>query len=550
MKKIILSVGLVILLLLTGCTSQDPMDDIYTKNIYPGEGGSYQIGTKDNPYFAGYFTDVYVSEESLYIGGIKFEPTSGGGSIWYSGDGTPSEEIGNTGDYYLDNSKGDYYEKEDTKSEFQWTFKGNLKGADGSQGIQGPQGEQGTQGIQGVQGIQGLKGDTGTQGTPGAKGDTGTTGAKGDTGDQGIQGVPGAKGDKGDPGDDADVTAHELAYNHTLLHSHSNISVLDLTSASFTTTLKTSYDWLVTNLTSSWKTGVDNVVSTFTTAWKTTVDNHIANTSNPHNTTASQVGLGNVTNDAQIPKSIGTTKGDIISFTASATPSRLGVGDNGQVLTLDSSTATGLKWATPTSGSNPSWYGKLYGAMGDCNPVTQVEHENMLSVAGPTPTGITTSLARCVQFTPPANITVANIRLFGVGATTSLYKFAIYTVGTSTAKLWDSGTVTTVANTWLNLTTGLPITLTAGTKYWWCVTVVSTGTTAGFRSEAAPLGTNYYGANAAPLGGTSLGLSVYAQFAVSTGVFPETLPSIAAAAYAGGTTGSVPFGYLDYGGAK
>jgi len=225
MKKIILSVGLVILLLLTGCTSQDPMDDVYTKNIYPGEGGSYQIGTENNPYADGHFTDIHVSEHSIYIGGVKFNPEStGGGSIWYSGEGTPDQEIGNTGDYYLDNSKGDYYEKEDTKSEFQWTFKGNLKGADGSQGIQGPQGEQGTQGIQGVQGIQGLKGDTGTQGTPGAKGDkgdqgnqgiqgetgaqgvkgdTGNTGAKGDTGEQGIQGIQGPKGDKGDPGDDA-----------------------------------------------------------------------------------------------------------------------------------------------------------------------------------------------------------------------------------------------------------------------------------------------------------------------------------------------------------
>ena len=213
---------------------------------------------------------------------------------------------------------------------------------------------------------------------------------------------------------------------------------------------------------------------------------------------------------------------------------------------------SGSAWAfqTPAGGSNPSWYGKLYATRGDCDPVVQALHENMLAVAAPTPTNITVSIARCVQFTPPANITVASIRLFGVGATTNLYKFAIYAVGTSTAKLWDSGTVTTTANAWLNLTSGLPITLTAGTKYWWCVTVVSTGTTAGFRSEAAPLGTNYWGDNVAPLGGTSLGLPVYAQFAVSTGVFPSTLPTIAAAAYAGGTTGSVPFALLDFGGQK
>jgi hypothetical protein len=44
-----------------------------------------------------------------------------------------------------------------------------------------------------------------------------------------------------------------------------------------------------------------------------------------------------------------TTKGDLISATAASTVARLGVGSNNQVLTADSSTATGLKWATPAS---------------------------------------------------------------------------------------------------------------------------------------------------------------------------------------------------------
>ena len=45
-----------------------------------------------------------------------------------------------------------------------------------------------------------------------------------------------------------------------------------------------------------------------------------------------------------------TTKGDIYAATAAATPDRLGVGANNTVLTADSATATGLKWATPSGG--------------------------------------------------------------------------------------------------------------------------------------------------------------------------------------------------------
>ena len=53
-----------------------------------------------------------------------------------------------------------------------------------------------------------------------------------------------------------------------------------------------------------------------------------------------------------IPKSIVDAKGDLIAATAADTVSRLAVGANNTVLTADSSTATGLKWATPAAGGS------------------------------------------------------------------------------------------------------------------------------------------------------------------------------------------------------
>jgi hypothetical protein len=61
---------------------------------------------------------------------------------------------------------------------------------------------------------------------------------------------------------------------------------------------------------------------------------------------------GVATADAAIPKSTATTKGDLIVATASGVVTRVGVGSNEFVLTADSATASGVKWAAASGGGS------------------------------------------------------------------------------------------------------------------------------------------------------------------------------------------------------
>jgi hypothetical protein len=56
-------------------------------------------------------------------------------------------------------------------------------------------------------------------------------------------------------------------------------------------------------------------------------------------------------------------KGDLIAGSAADQVARLAVGTNNQILTADSTTATGLKWATPSSGTPPFVGCIAYGAV-------------------------------------------------------------------------------------------------------------------------------------------------------------------------------------------
>ena len=67
---------------------------------------------------------------STFITNIKGATGSAGapGSVWYNGSGVPSSGLGVNGDYYLNNSNGDVY----NKASGSWTYIENIKGPAGS----------------------------------------------------------------------------------------------------------------------------------------------------------------------------------------------------------------------------------------------------------------------------------------------------------------------------------------------------------------------------------------------------------------------------------
>lgn len=95
-------------------------------------------------------------------------PAGVAGSKMHNVTGTPDTSLGVVGDWALNTSNGDVFEKTASTT---WTKRGNFRG---TTGVQGPVG---------ATGPQGPRGETGPQGPAGAKGATGPQGPKGDPGD-------------------------------------------------------------------------------------------------------------------------------------------------------------------------------------------------------------------------------------------------------------------------------------------------------------------------------------------------------------------------------
>jgi hypothetical protein len=205
-------------------------------------------------------------------------------------------------------------------------------------------------------------------------------------------------------------------------------------------------------------------------------------------------------------------------------------------------------WAAPGGGASPAWHGDVYGAYGSCDPGDLLQAAQSHGTVAATPTNITTSIARCCFFRPPADITVDRIRFYGVGATTGIYRVAIYRYS-DLVRLAVVNDFNTSANAWGSAGSNLNLSLTAGTLYFLAVAVDTTGTTAGIACMGPTVAATTGQVQAAPqslpgnLDADAGFLTGYQfQFAVTTGALPDPAATLAAQA---AWTGGMPAFWLD-----
>jgi hypothetical protein len=210
----------------------------------------------------------------------------------------------------------------------------------------------------------------------------------------------------------------------------------------------------------------------------------------------------------------------------------------------------GQGFFAPSSGvvqAHP-WDGKIVGAFNGGDPVHIMRHIQRASNIAPTPTNIAITVARCSSFRLESDLTVNTIRFYGVGATTNVYRCAIYRYS-DLARLTAELPFSTVANAWGVAGSGLGLALTAGVTYFIACSVNTTGTTAGIgalgTTIAATTGQIATAPEALP-GNLQLSLGYFYgyrfQFAVTAGAMPNPANALAAQA---AWTGGMPAFFLD-----
>lgn len=193
------------------------------------------------------------------------------------------------------------------------------------------------------------------------------------------------------------------------------------------------------------------------------------------------------------------------------------------------------------------WFGVLAGGFGDGDPGHLMYEVQRASTIAATPTNIGTSIARCSLFCLPFDLTVNRIRWYGVGATTNVFRVALYRLS-DLARLTAEHAFTTAVDTWGNVDTGA-VALTKDTCYFIACSVNATGTTAGPVCMGTTVAATTGRINTVPaslpgsmaLGSGYLG-SYQFQFAVTTGALPNPAATLAAQA---AWTGGMPAFWLD-----
>lgn len=212
-------------------------------------------------------------------------------------------------------------------------------------------------------------------------------------------------------------------------------------------------------------------------AIKLEITTHASDTSNPHSVTKTQTGLGNVVNYEQIRKDIGTSKGDIIVYTASNTPARLGAGTDGQVLTVDAAQTEGIKWADAGEGASAA-FSALTGAPTDNTALSTAlgakeatANKGAANGYAPLDSGSKVPTANLPSGLPSAWPAVITVGDTGYGSSTNDLAGALTNIGESTqcvlvvpkGSTCVGNNLTITSNIHLRVERGATITLATGT---------------------------------------------------------------------------------------